>query len=36
MACHLRLLKETARMGQTESNLGMIPGYGGTPEPCPG
>ena len=30
MACHVRLLKETARMGQTESNLGIIPGYGGT------
>jgi len=30
MACHLRLLKATARMGQTESNLGIIPGYGGT------
>src|SRR5499433_515622 len=30
MACHLRLLKVTARMGQTESNLGIIPGYGGT------
>jgi enoyl-CoA hydratase/carnithine racemase len=30
MACHLRLLKEGARMGQTESNLGIIPGYGGT------
>jgi enoyl-CoA hydratase len=30
MACHLRLLKETARMGQTESNLGIILGYGGT------
>jgi len=30
MACHLRLLKETARMGQTESNLGILPGYGGT------
>jgi enoyl-CoA hydratase len=30
MACHFRLLKETARMGQTESNLGIIPGYGGT------
>ena len=30
MACHLRLLKETARMGQTEANLGIIPGYGGT------
>jgi enoyl-CoA hydratase/carnithine racemase len=23
-------MKETARMGQTESNLGIIPGYGGT------
>ena len=30
MACHVRLLKETARMGQTETNLGLIPGYGGT------
>ncbi len=30
MACHVRLLKETARMGQTETNLGIIPGYGGT------
>ncbi len=30
MACHLRILKEGARMGQTESNLGIIPGYGGT------
>jgi enoyl-CoA hydratase/carnithine racemase len=30
MACHLRLMKESARMGQTESNLGIIPGYGGT------
>lgn len=30
MACHLRLLKATARMGQTESSLGIIPGYGGT------
>jgi enoyl-CoA hydratase/carnithine racemase len=30
MACHIRFLKETARMGQTESNLGIIPGYGGT------
>src|SRR5262245_6288194 len=28
--CHIRSLKETARMGQTESNLGIIPGYGGT------
>ena len=30
MACHLRLLKETARMGQTETNLGITPGFGGT------
>jgi enoyl-CoA hydratase/carnithine racemase len=30
MACHLRLLKETARMGQTETNLGIVPGFGGT------
>jgi enoyl-CoA hydratase/carnithine racemase len=30
MACHFRLFKETARIGQTESNLGIIPGYGGT------
>src|SRR2546426_8848813 len=30
MACHFRLMKETARMGQTESNLGIIPGYGGS------
>ena len=30
MACHFRLVKETARMGQTESNLGITPGYGGS------
>jgi enoyl-CoA hydratase/carnithine racemase len=30
MACHIRIMKETARIGQTESNLGIIPGYGGT------
>lgn len=30
MACHFRLLKESARMGQTESNLGIIPGFGGS------
>src|SRR5262245_23735009 len=30
MACHLRIMKETARIGQTESNLGIIPGFGGT------
>ena len=30
MACHFRLLKETARMGQTETNLGITPGFGGS------
>lgn len=30
MGCHIRILKEGARMGQTESNLGITPGYGGT------
>lgn len=30
MACHLRIMKETARIGQTESNLGIIPGFAGT------
>src|SRR5215470_23916 len=30
MGCHVRILKETARMGQIESNLGITPGYGGT------
>src|SRR5215510_12251694 len=30
MGCHIRILKESARMGQTESNLGITPGYGGT------
>jgi enoyl-CoA hydratase len=30
MGCHIRILKDTARMGQTESNLGITPGYGGT------
>ena len=30
MACHLRIMKESARLGQTESNLGIIPGFGGT------
>src|SRR2546430_17124465 len=29
MACHFRLVKESARMGQTESNLGITPGFGG-------
>ena len=30
MGCHVRLLKDGARMGQTESNLGITPGFGGT------
>lgn len=30
MACHFRFLKEGARIGLTETNLGIIPGYGGT------
>jgi enoyl-CoA hydratase len=30
MACHLRFASETARFGQPEVNLGIIPGFGGT------
>jgi enoyl-CoA hydratase len=30
MACTLRIAAETARLGQPEINLGIIPGYGGT------
>ena len=30
MACTLRLAADTARIGQPEINLGLIPGYGGT------
>jgi len=30
MACHLRLAAESAKLGQLEINLGIIPGYGGT------
>jgi enoyl-CoA hydratase len=30
MACTLRLAAETARLGQPEINLGLIPGYAGT------
>lgn len=30
MSCHLRIAAKTARFGQPEINLGIIPGYGGT------
>src|SRR5438045_6184995 len=30
MACTMRLASETARLGQPEVKLGIIPGYGGT------
>ncbi|MEP0775826.1 MAG: enoyl-CoA hydratase/isomerase family protein [Acidobacteriota bacterium] len=30
MACHLRVASSTARFGQPEVKLGLIPGYGGT------
>lgn len=30
MACHLRIAIESAKFGQPEVNLGIIPGYGGT------
>ena len=30
MACHLRIATESAKFGQPEVNLGIIPGYGGT------
>lgn len=30
MACHMRVAAESARFGQPEVNLGIIPGYGGT------
>lgn len=30
MACHLRIASDTAKLGQPEVNLGLIPGFGGT------
>jgi len=30
MACHMRVAADTARFGQPEVNLGLLPGYGGT------
>src|SRR5262249_50551963 len=30
LACTLRIAADTARLGQPEINLGIIPGYGGT------
>ena len=30
MACHFRILNQESRIGLTETNLGIIPGYGGT------
>ena len=30
MACHMRILADRARVGQPETNLGIIPGWGGT------
>lgn len=30
MACHMRFAADSARFGQPEINLGIIPGYGGT------
>ncbi|HOJ17103.1 MAG TPA: enoyl-CoA hydratase-related protein [Ignavibacteriaceae bacterium] len=30
LACHIRLASETAKFGQPEVKLGLIPGYGGT------
>ncbi len=30
MACHIRIAADSAKLGQPEINLGIIPGYGGT------
>jgi enoyl-CoA hydratase len=30
MACHLRIAADTAKIGQPEINLGLIPGFGGS------
>ncbi len=30
MACHLRIAADSAKLGQPEINLGLIPGFGGT------
>jgi enoyl-CoA hydratase len=30
MCCHLRIAADSARVGQPEINLGLIPGFGGT------
>jgi enoyl-CoA hydratase/carnithine racemase len=30
MACHMRIAADSAKLGQPEINLGIIPGYGGT------
>jgi enoyl-CoA hydratase/carnithine racemase len=30
LACHMRIASETAKFGQPEVNLGIIPGYGGS------
>lgn len=30
LACHLRIAADTAKLGQPEVNLGLIPGFGGT------
>lgn len=30
MACHLRIAAESAKFGQPEVNLGLLPGFGGT------